>query len=389
MNLIIGIVIGLIVLVVLVALHELGHAYAAKRNGVVVEEFGIGFPPKAYSFKKKTDKILPKGTIISINWLPLGGFVKLKGEHDSDSKKGDYGAASFWGKTQILFAGVAMNWLIAIIIFTVLSVFGMPKALDNQFYIKEDVRLTGGQTIVSAVGEGLPAEKAEIKSGDEILSIGGEEINTINQISEYSKENAGKTIELEISRDGKTEVKKIDVRTDNSDGKGYIGLSSERLGEKIYSTWSAPIVGVGTTVQFTGATFQGLGDLVANLFNGLAKQISTSSETRSEGSAELNAAGAGVSGPIGIIGVIFPQAAQSGLVTVLFLAAIISLTLACMNTLPIPALDGGRWFLTFIFRKILKKPLTKEKEENVNAIGFLALMVLSLVVIILDIIKIF
>ena len=389
MNLIIGIVIGLIVLVVLVALHELGHAYAAKRNGVVVEEFGIGFPPKAYSFKKKTDKILPKGTIISINWLPLGGFVKLKGEHDSDSKKGDYGAASFWGKTQILFAGVAMNWLIAIIIFTVLSVFGMPKALDNQFYIKEDVRLTGGQTIVSAVGEGLPAEKAEIKSGDEILSIGGEEINTINQISEYSKENAGKTIELEISRDGKTEVKKIDVRTDNSDGKGYIGLSSERLGEKIYSTWSAPIVGVGTTVQFTDATFQGLGDLVANLFNGLAKQISTSSETRSEGSAELNAARAGVSGPIGIIGVIFPQAAQSGLVTVLFLAAIISLTLACMNTLPIPALDGGRWFLTFIFRKILKKPLTKEKEENVNAIGFLALMVLSLVVIILDIIKIF
>ena len=389
MNLIIGIVIGLIVLVVLVALHELGHAYAAKRNGVVVEEFGIGFPPKAYSFKKKTDKILPKGTIISINWLPLGGFVKLKGEHDSDSKKGDYGAASFWGKTQILFAGVAMNWLIAIIIFTVLSVFGMPKALDNQFYIKEDVRLTGGQTIVSAVGEGLPAEKAGIKSGDEILSIGGEEINTINQISEYSKENAGKTIELEISRDGKTEVKKIDVRTDNSDGKGYIGLSSERLGEKIYSSWSAPIVGVGTTVQFTGATFQGLGDLVANLFNGLAKQISTSSETRSEGSAELNAAGAGVSGPIGIIGVIFPQAAQSGLVTVLFLAAIISLTLACMNTLPIPALDGGRWFLTFIFRKILKKPLTKEKEENINAIGFLALMVLSLVVIILDIIKIF
>ena len=389
MNLIIGIVIGLIVLVVLVALHELGHAYAAKRNGVVVEEFGIGFPPKAYSFKKKTDKILPKGTIISINWLPLGGFVKLKGEHDSDSKKGDYGAASFWGKTQILFAGVAMNWLIAIIIFTVLSVFGMPKALDNQFYIKEDVRLTGGQTIVSAVGEGLPAEKAGIKSGDEILSIGGEEINTINQISEYSKENAGKTIELEISRDGKTEVKKIDVRTDNSDGKGYIGLSSERLGEKIYSTWSAPIVGVGTTVQFTGATFQGLGDLVANLFNGLAKQISTSSETRSEGSAELNAAGAGVSGPIGIIGVIFPQAAQSGLVTVLFLAAIISLTLACMNTLPIPALDGGRWFLTFIFRKILKKPLTKEKEENINAIGFLVLMALSLVVIILDIIKIF
>ena len=96
-----------------------------------------------------------------------------------------------------------------------------------------------------------------------------------------------------------------------------------------------------------------------------------------------------MSGPIGIIGVIFPQAAQSGITTILFLAAIISLTLACMNSLPIPALDGGRWFLTFIFRKILRKPLTKETEENINAIGFLALMILSVLIIVLDILKIF
>ena len=109
MNLIIGIIVGLIVLTILVALHELGHALAAKHNGVKLEEFGIGFPPNVWSFKTKTNKVFPKGTKVSINWIPLGGFVKLQGEHDSDNKKGDYGKATFWGKTQILFAGVMMN----------------------------------------------------------------------------------------------------------------------------------------------------------------------------------------------------------------------------------------------------------------------------------------
>src|SRR5476651_1159471 len=96
----VGILVGLIILVFLVVVHELGHAIVAKRNGVVVEEFGIGFPPRAWGRKLKN------GVLFSLNWLPLGGFVKMQGEHDSADKKGDYGAATFWQKTRILLAGV-------------------------------------------------------------------------------------------------------------------------------------------------------------------------------------------------------------------------------------------------------------------------------------------
>ena len=109
MGLIFGIIIGLIILVLLVVAHELGHAIVAKRNGVVVEEFGVGLPPTAW--KKK----LKNGVLFSLNWLPLGGFVKLQGENDAARKKGDYGAATFMKKTKILFAGVTVNWLIAVV----------------------------------------------------------------------------------------------------------------------------------------------------------------------------------------------------------------------------------------------------------------------------------
>ena len=112
LNFVLSVAIGLFVLVILVVLHELGHAVAARRNGVVVEEFGIGFPPRAWAKKLKN------GVLFSLNWLPLGGFVKLQGENDSATKKGDYGAASMWAKTKILLAGVLANWVTAVILFT-------------------------------------------------------------------------------------------------------------------------------------------------------------------------------------------------------------------------------------------------------------------------------
>jgi regulator of sigma E protease len=124
--LLVGIIVGLLILVLLVVVHELGHGIVAHRNGVKVEEFGVGFPPKAWA-KKVASSVLGKDVLFSLNWLPLGGFVRLQGEHDSATKKGDYGAASYWVKTKILLAGVVMNWIIAALLITALAFLGFGK----------------------------------------------------------------------------------------------------------------------------------------------------------------------------------------------------------------------------------------------------------------------
>ena len=363
-NLIFGIIIGLISLTFLVALHELGHALAAKKNGVKLKEYAIGFPPRVKSFKAKTDKILPKGTKISIGAIPLGGFVRLQGEHDSDSKKGDYGAASFWGKTQILFAGVAMNWLVAFVIFTVLAIFGMPKLLPNQFYLSSDAKISGGGVQVSAISKGSPAEKAGLNKNDTLLEFNGKKVENSTKIRQ-------------------------DLKNNEKGNNGFLGAVLSDGMQKIHSTWSAPIVGLGTTAQFTGETFKGVGELFVNFFGGIFEKVIPNSDSQKNANAQLSKAGESVSGPVMVIGGIFPNIVSMGMDMILMLTAIISISLACMNVLPIPALDGGRWFMTFIFRVLLKKPLPKETEENINGWSFLALMGLSVLIIVLDFTKIF
>ena len=386
-NLIFGIIIGLVSLTFLVALHELGHALAAKKNGVKLKEYAVGFPPRLKSFKAKTDKILPKGTKISIGSIPLGGFVQLKGEHDSDSKKGDYGAVSFWAKTQILFAGVAMNWLIAIVIFTVLALFGMPKLIPNQFYLASDARISGGGVQISSVSKNSPAQKSGLEKKDIILEFDGKKADNSTKVREDLKNNAGKNIVLKIRRGDKTFSKTIKL---NKKGEnGFLGAVLSDEMQKIHTTWSAPIVGLGTTLQFTGETFKGVGELFANFFGGVFEKFIPNSESQKNANLQLSKAGESVSGPILVVGGIFPNIVSMGLDMILMLTAVISISLACMNVLPIPALDGGRWLMTFIFRILLKKPLSKETEENINGWSFMVLMGLSILIIVLDFTKIF
>ncbi|MDR0397861.1 MAG: RIP metalloprotease [Candidatus Nomurabacteria bacterium] len=400
-----GIVVGIFILTLLVVVHEFGHYLAARRSGVVVEEFGIGLPPRAWGKKLKN------GVLFSINWLPIGGFCKMQGESDAADKKGDYGKATYWQKTKILFAGVVMNWLAAIVIFTILALVGMPHLIRGQFTVPGDTVVDSPSAVrVAEVVKGSPADKAGLKKGDMVVYLDGPDTNDTQciqapcpsddedmlyikeayEVTDYAREHAGETITVGYKRDGGNLVttKAIMLKEGNKEGY-YFGLSASQDGATLYrSTWSAPIVGVATTVQLTGETFKGVGVLLGELFGGLAKQLSLDASTRESGRADVGKAGDGVTGPVGIVGVLFPQATQAGGITLLMLAGVISLSLAVMNVLPIPALDGGRWLLTTIYR-LRRKKLTQEAEEKAVTAGFIALFGLFILITIIDIVRLF
>ena len=384
MNLVWGIVIGVIALTILVVLHELGHALVARRNGVRVEEFGIGFPPAAY--KKKVKKsFLGKNVAYSVNWLPLGGFVKLQGEHDDDKKPGDYGAATFWQKTKILLAGVAMNWLTAAVLLTLLAWFGLPQLVPHQFTVAGDTRVIYNPVVLASIEKDLPAESAGLKSGDAIISVNGKKVEASAQLSEAAAAHKGEMVRVTYKRDGAERVAHVALRSTNDDKRGYLGagLSQERFTR---STWSAPIVGIGVTAQLTGITLQGLGQVIGDGVSGLVMKLMPNDSAQKQANQKLSSASQSVGGPLSIFGILFPAAERAGMRYVVMMTALISLTLAVMNILPIPALDGGRWFVTAVFR-LLKKPLTKEREEKIHGTGFLVLLLLVVFVTVSDVAK--
>lgn len=379
LNFIFSVLVGLFLLVLLVVLHELGHAIAARRNGVVVEEFGIGFPPRAWARKLKN------GVLFTLNWLPLGGYVKLQGEHDAADKKGDYGAASLWVKTKILLAGVFINWITAVILFTGLALTGLPKVLDNQFTIASDTTEIRKPVTIVAVTDGSPADQAGLKPGDQIVRFAGQRLELPSDLSELTKQYKGSTVEVIYNRDGTETIKRLTLRNENKNQQGYLGVSADQR-TTYRSTWSAPIVGVALTGQVTGVTLQGLGDMVAKFTTGLVDKLNPSRDSQARADEKLGEVGSGVAGPVAILGILFPSAREAGVSALVFMTALISLALAIMNILPIPALDGGRWFVTMLFR-VLKKPLTKELEEKIHGTGFAVLMGLFVLVTIADVTK--
>lgn len=367
-------ILGVVLFVGLVVVHEWGHFIAARRNGVEVEEFGIGFPPAVWKRKVKTDK---SKFDFTINALPLGGFVRLKGENDADRRPGSYGAATLGVKVKIMTAGVLMNLLVAIIMFTALAWIGMPKLVDNQFTVASDTKViqekqNKGVVLVGQVPGNTPAERAGIKANDQIINIAGTTINDPAQVGKVAKENAGKTIDIIVKRDNQSITKTITLNTENK-GQGYIGIISDsgESGVQLQrSTWSAPIVAVGLSGQFTKMTFQGLGTAISSLVKGDTQKATEQ-----------------VSGPVGIA-VILKEGSKLGLSFILMIIAIISLTLAIMNILPIPALDGGRLFVTLAFHAA-KKPLTPRKEEWIHGVGFISLIGLMVLITIVDVKRFF
>jgi regulator of sigma E protease len=214
------------------------------------------------------------------------------------------------------------------------------------------------------------------------VAVNDHKITDTAQLINFTKDKRGQTVAVEYQRG---DVKKTVDVTLRDASSAVLGVE---LGQQMVtrSTWSAPIVGVVTTLQFSWVTLVGVIEVVWKLLAGLvllaipvAHQVS---------SADLSYVSGSVAGPVGIVGEIFPAAAKAGPTELALLSAIISLTLAVMNILPIPALDGGRWFVSALFR-IRKKVLTKEKEERITMVGFSVLMLLIVVITVGDVAKLF
>lgn len=386
--------VGLILFVALVIIHEFGHFVAARRGGVEVEEFGIGFPPKLYGKKIKGHK-----TEYTINLLPLGGFVRLKGEHDSDSEKGSYGAANLRTKITIMLAGVTMNLLAAWAILSALAFVGLPQlplpGNQKQFNVASDTKVLSNSIYIAYVEEGSPADKAGIVPGDRITALPkttsckdvDSSSDTYEEHCELNIKNAalirprieallkeGNAV-LKVSINDKVlditprSLEEVEASENSGQRKGYLGIEPIDF-TLTRSTWSAPITGAGLTYQFASLTLTGIGDALRDLFTGRASDASDK-----------------VSGPIGIFFVL-QQGAELGYRYILLIIALLSITLAVMNVLPIPALDGGRLFVTLLFRA-MKKKLTSRMEERIHGTGFMLLLSLFVVISIIDIRRFF
>lgn len=369
-------------LVGLVVVHEFGHFIVARRNGVEVEEFGIFFPPRLYSRKTKA------GWLFTINSIPLGGFVKLKGEHDSDTAPGTFGAAGTWVKTKIMAAGVAMNLVTALVLFTVVALLGMPKLVDNQFTIKSDTKLANRQVLISYVEPGSPAAKAGLQPQDELddIALAGYSPVSVDQASSLpriTQDFSGKAVTIYYTRAGQNHEARTTLRTDKQaavdGGIGHLGIVPTDYSVQ-RSTWSAPVTAAGLSVQLTALTFKGLGHAIGGLGSLIAGAVTGNHAAREHGQT---AASDQVTGPVGIF-VILKNGSLLGYQFMLFIIAYISLMLAIMNILPIPALDGGRLWITLISRGI-KRPLSAKREEAINATGFAVLLALIILITVVDV----
>lgn len=354
------------VLVVLIVVHELGHFFAAKLFKMRVDEFGIGYPPRAWGIKKgETD--------YTLNWLPFGGFVKIFGEDGVDGvpEPRSFMAKPKWQQATVLVAGIGMNLVLAYLLLTITLGVGMPRALtDEEARIAPDASLA-----ISNILPGSPAEEAGLERGDMVLQItNGEEVIKTHEadvFTSYIAQAQGKELTLLVKRAGKeiSVVVTPEAGVISSDqGRAALGVGIAPFGTMSVPWYQAPIEGAVLTWGVTQEVAVGLVNFFGSIFTF---------------SADLSQ----VSGPVGIAGAV-GDAGASGIVPLLTLMAIISINLALINLLPFPALDGGR-LLFVIIEAITRKRIPALLAGVLNVGGFAFLILLMLVVTASDLFKLF
>ena len=336
----------IVILGFLVLAHELGHFVSAIKLGVEVEEFGIGFPPRLFSIKRK-------GIIYSINWIPIGGFVKIKGESGEEVKNPkSFAAQKTWKKSVILSAGVLMNFVVAFIFLSLGFFIGLPQALDKDAPMD---KVQDRHVMIMEVAPGSAAEEIGLQIGDNILAMNQREVVDSEFIYNFLTANGTQELNLSIERNKEILELKATPRALNEGETPVLGIGMLDTGIVEYGFFSSIWQGARGTVLMTGRIFSAFYHLLADI-------ITTGKVS------------AGLAGPVGVA-VITGQVVRLGFVYVLNFAAILSLNLAVLNILPFPALDGGRLLFAWI-EKIRGKKITQKTEAMIHNSGFVLLMVL-------------
>jgi regulator of sigma E protease len=360
------VIIFLIILAVLVFVHELGHFLIAKASGIRVDEFGLGFPPKIFSFKKGE-------TLYSLNAIPFGGFVKIFGEDPNDeSISGPDSERSFVNKRKsiqaaVLVAGITFNIIFAWILISIGFMTGMPVPYDYS----SSGTVANQQLTVTGIVKDSPAEKAGLKSGDALISLqygqDYQEKMSVTDMQNFIAGHANKPVTLNYSRGSTPGVTTITPVATNGD-KATIGINIDVLGTLKLSLFPAFVEGAKLTGYIIKATAVGLALFIWQAITGHAQF-------------------GDVTGPVGIAGLV-GDATRLGFVYLLSFTAFISINLAVINLIPFPALDGGR-LLFVLIEKIKGSPIKPAIANMFNLVGFSLLILLMLVVTFHDILKLF
>ena len=358
-----SILIFVIVIVALIVVHEFGHFIAAKLSGMRVDEFGLGYPPRALTLGKIGE------TVYTLNWLPFGGFVKIYGED------GGTGARAFATRPRILqafvlVAGIAMNLVFAYVLITSALVMGTPRALSQG----ELAIATHMELAVANVLPGSPAARAGLLAGDSVMraedTMGTWRATDPVSFSAFVADSQGNPITLSVKHDGSEHVITATPAAGivKSDPTRYaLGVEVATIGVVPVGFGAAITEGARLTWETTVLTAKGLWHFFYGVFT-LSADLSQ------------------VAGPIGIAGAVGSASAQ-GFGDLLSIMAVISINLALINLIPVPALDGGR-LLFVLIESIIRRPIKPRVARAFNAVGFVALILLMLVVTAHDIFRI-
>lgn len=355
---------------ILVFVHELGHFIMAKRSGMGVHEFGFGFPPRVVGIQKQNGKwrvvwgrkqLATEETVYSINAIPLGGFVRIMGEdNDVANDPRSFTNKSFGRRFLTLAAGVLMNVLAAWVIFSIGFMIGLPIAINGVEDIPEGGQFTEQQILIGAIKPDSPAQTAGLQEGDIIKSVDGQVITSISGLQEYIGTRQGNTINFQIQRLNEEMDIPVQVSTTRDPAQGLVGIGLGLYGKLSFNPISAVWQGGQTTITQLQAIVVGLYDVF----------------TTKEGVKSIG-------GPVKIAQ-LTGQVADLGWLPLLQFTAFLSLNLAILNSLPFPALDGGR-MLFLIIEKIRGKANNQSVEQYANAIGFMLLLLLMAVITVRDV----